>query len=70
MKALISAFALLAFVGASTVPFVAAQAQAQDQSGQTQTTPKKTVKKAHKASKKKTASKKKSSTSSSSTKTM
>lgn len=40
MKALITAFALLSFVAASTVPFVAAQAQTQT----TQPAPKKAVK--------------------------
>lgn len=46
MKALISAFALLAFVGASTVPYVA-HAQTQTQ----QTTPKKVKKKSTKGKK-------------------
>jgi hypothetical protein len=59
MKALISALALLSFVGASTIPYVISPAQAQD----AMTTTKKkgtTKKKAKKASaKKKTASKKK-----------
>jgi hypothetical protein len=53
MKALITAFALLSFVAASTIP-LAAQAQ-----NQTQTTPaKKATKKAHKASHKKKTAKK------------
>jgi hypothetical protein len=46
MKALITAFALLSFVAASTVPFVAAQAQTQTQT--TQQHPKKKVAKHHK----------------------
>lgn len=53
MKALISAFALLAFVAASTVPYVAANAQT------TQTTP--TKKKAAKKHVKKAATHKKTS---------
>ena len=58
MKALISAFALLAFVGASTVPFAA---QAQGSSTTAPTTAKKAPAKkstAKKSTKKKTASKK------------
>lgn len=54
MKALLSAFALLAFVAASTVPY-AAHAQTQTQ----QTTPKKTTKTKHKAKKSAKKTKKK-----------
>jgi len=59
MKALISALALLSFVGASTIPFVTAQAQAQ--SSTPDTTKKAPAKKkaAKKSTKKKTATKKK-----------
>jgi hypothetical protein len=52
MKALITAFALLSFVAASTVPFVAAQAQTQT----TQQAPKKAMK--HKKTVKKSTHKK------------
>jgi len=58
MKALISAFALLSFVAASTIPYVAANAQTNQS---TMTTKKKTAKKPVKKSsstKKKTTAKK------------
>ena len=60
MKALISAFALLAFVGASTVPYVA-HAQGSTSAPTTTTTAKKAPAKksaAKKSTKKKTATKK------------
>jgi hypothetical protein len=59
MKALISAFALLAFVGASTVPYVA-HAQGSTSAPTTTTTKKAPAKKsaAKKSTKKKTATKK------------
>lgn len=56
MKALITAFALLSFVAASTVPLIT-QAQAQTE----QTTPKKKVAKKKKAAKKVSSDKKKTS---------
>jgi hypothetical protein len=58
MKALISAFALLSFVAASTIPYVAANAQTTQS---TTTTKKKTAKKPVKktGAKKKTSTKKK-----------
>jgi len=58
MKALISAFALLAFVAASTIPYVAANAQT------TQSTPakKKTASKKSSKKVKKTSTKKKTGT--------
>lgn len=58
MKALISALALLSFVGASTLPFVAS-AQAQTATDTMKTPAKKKTSKAKKTTKKKTASKKK-----------
>lgn len=70
MKALISAFALLAFVGASTVPYVA-HAQSQT-TAPTTTTKKAPAKKssAKKSTKKKTAKKTSKPSSSSAPKTM
>lgn len=60
MKALISAFALLSFVAASTIPFVAANAQTAQSTTMTKKKTKKPVKKtsAKKTSAKKTSTKK------------
>jgi len=71
MKALISAFALLAFVGASTVPYVA-HAQGQTTAPTTTTTKKAPAKKssAKKTAKKKTSKKTSKPSSSSAPKTM
>lgn len=57
MKALFSALALLSFVAASTLPFVATPAQAQTTTTKKASTKKKTTKKS--TAKKKTAKKKK-----------
>lgn len=56
MKALISAFALMAFVAASTIPYVAANAQTTQSTTVKKKTAKKSVKKT--SSKKKTSTKK------------
>jgi hypothetical protein len=56
MKALISAFALLGFVAASTIPYVAANAQTTQSTPTKKKTAKKPVKKA--SVKKKTSTKK------------
>ena len=71
MKALISAFALLAFVGASTVPYVA-HAQGQTNAPTATTTKKAPAKKssAKKTAKKKTSKKTSKPSSSSAPKTM
>ena len=58
MKALISAFALLSFVAASTIPYVAANAQTTQSTPAKKTTKKKPVKKTSKKSTKKASSKK------------
>jgi hypothetical protein len=58
MKALISAFALLSFVAASTIPYVAANAQTTESTPAKKTMKKKPVKKTSKKSTKKTSTKK------------